>query len=36
MNNKNKSIQVPTKGAEFLFKKTVIYIKEKEFFSKMI
>ena len=33
MSNKNKSVQVLTKGVEFLFKKNkVTYIKEKEFF----
>ena len=35
MSNKNKSIQVLTKGVEFLFKKNkVTYLKEKEFFFK--
>ena len=33
MSNKNKSVQVLTKGVEFLFKKNkVTYIKGKEFF----
>ena len=38
MSNKNKSIQVLTKGVEFLFKKNKVHIlKVKEFFfQKMI
>ena len=38
MSNKDKSVQVLTKGVEFLFKKNKVkYIKEKEFyFQKMM